>query len=137
MKDLTLLFKERKEQVNKRKLLEGEIKLYNDRMLNRLVNLINPICAKLGCGVHVSIMDGCIEISTEVQRVYRKEIMNARVTMVTSNIYHWMESEKNLKISLNNLEKNIRVLKKIIPKNAKLSSPTHAIISIQTKDRYF
>jgi hypothetical protein len=112
MKDLTLLFKERKEQVNKRKLLEGEIKLYNDRMLNRLVNLINPICAKLGCGVHVSIMDGCIEISTEVQRVYRKEIMNARVTMVTSNIYHWMESEKNLKISLNNLEKNIRVLKR-------------------------
>ena len=129
----------RREKVNQRKRLEPVIAQENEKMQKAMVELVKPICAKAGFGLHIRIKDDKIEISTQIIKFVKEGVlMKSRLSIDDTKIEYWLDSEEHIEYRLKNLEKQMRYLKRLM-KGAKVSlTPKNQItVGIETRNRYF
>lgn len=137
-KGLSVLYKERKEKVDRRKDLEIEITRQNEQMIKHLVNLLKPLCTKMGFGVHMAICDSNVEISTEIGYKFKRGGTSARVYILQDKVAVWMTDGRSIKAQLRALEKNMRLFKKMVDSPQVQLRPSNlVVVSIQTRNRYF
>lgn len=137
LKALSILYKERKEKVEKRKDLEVDITRQNDSLIKLFVGILRPLCTRIGYGLHMAITDQNVEFSTEVGLKFKRGGSSARVSILQDKIDVWMMNEKNIKHQMRMLEKNMRLFKRLVGKDAQLRPANMVVVSIQTKNRYF
>lgn len=136
-KALSLLYKDRKDKVQKRKSLEAEVTKQNGKLIQLLTEILKPICSKVGYGIHMAIYDGKIEFSTEAGYQFKRGGASARISIFQAKVDIWMRDEKSIKKHLRLLEKNMRLFKLMSGPNIQLRPSNMIVISIQTRNRYF
>lgn len=122
--------------------MEAEITAYNDKLIVQLQSFLKPIATKTNVGFHLSIKDNYVELSTLIIWKSKKSNIESRITVKMWDINSWMNSAKDLKTCIKEVEKDIRTLK-IVTKNLvaagklTLNPPNNITVEIDTKNRYF
>lgn len=132
------IYETKKEKTQKRKELEKEVVENNELIIKNLINLLRPICNRVGMGLHVKIKDTIVEFSTGVTYSGKRHMLSGSCSITQCSPSLWFSSRKELEKNLHKLEITMRTFKKLLSnehitfRNRKL-----VIVSIDTKTRYF
>ena len=141
LESLIQLTKERTKVVNTRNKLTKEVDEYNANLISQIKLLLEPICAKVGFGIGISIKEYSFDIRIPVNAYRSKTGMSLTGGHIEMSFpaLHRMEKPQNINAVLNSIERYMRLVRRMAKREKLFPHKTSKdiTVSLQTRNKYF
>lgn len=141
LESLIELTKERTKVVDTRNKLSKEVDEYNAKVISEIKLLLEPICAKVGFGIGISIKEYSFDIKIPVN-AYRPKTKSANPgghIEMSFPALHRMEKPQDINVILSSIEIYMRLVRRMAEREKLFPCKTSKdiTVSLQTRNKYF